>query len=87
MRFETVKQGISRPSARNHIAPRRATEHSSVPDFTAHACIHARRRIAAMLAAGLPTQNLEILFGLDELQFAADDDVGGATQQEEESHR
>ncbi|HEY3658935.1 MAG TPA: hypothetical protein VGL34_28530 [Steroidobacteraceae bacterium] len=82
MRFETVKQGVSTLSARNRIPPRRAAERSSAPDFTAGNCIHARRRIAAMLAAGLPVSTVTGLFGLQEteFQFAADDELAGGQE-------
>jgi hypothetical protein len=72
-----VKQGISTLSARKRITPRPAAQRSSAPDFTAINCVHARRRIAAMLAAGLPASTVTALFGLreSELQFASADEL------------
>lgn len=36
------------------------------PDFTVKHCIAALRRIAAMLAAGLPLPTVAVLFGLQD---------------------
>jgi hypothetical protein len=38
----------------------------AAPDFTVKHCIAARRRIAAMLAAGLPLPTVAVLFGLQD---------------------
>ena len=51
----------------------------AVPDFTVPDDIHARRRIAMLLAAGLPLPTVAVLFGLreHELRFTSVDELAG----------
>jgi hypothetical protein len=54
---------IRLPQGRPPPAPRIA------PDFTSSRSIEARRRIAMLLAAGLPLPTVTALFGLTESEF------------------